>query len=269
MRIVTLIENLVYKQGLFAEHGLAIYIETENRKILFDTGQTGLFLQNAEKLGINIEDIDALVLSHGHYDHTGGLYPFLEKNSKAKVYTKKDIFTPKYHGHNRFIGTLRNETLLKDRLIYVDTVTEIAENVFIMPDITIYNSIDTHFKGLNKKVGNEFVPDEFDDELFLILKHNEQINIVTACSHRGITNICTTATEHFKLPVGLILGGFHMKNCTTEQYVQITHYFRLLQPESIGVCHCTGVEKYAQMFNECEAHLFYNYTGNEINIEGE
>jgi 7,8-dihydropterin-6-yl-methyl-4-(beta-D-ribofuranosyl)aminobenzene 5'-phosphate synthase len=266
MRIVTLIENLVYKQGLVAEHGLALYIETDNIKILFDTGQSGLFLQNAQKLGINIEDIDTLVLSHGHYDHTGGLYPFLEKNSKAKVYAKKDIFTPKYHGHNRFIGTRRNETLLKDKLIYVDTITEIDENVFIMPNITITNPTDTHFQGLNKKVDNEFVPDEFDDELFIVMKRNEQINIVTACSHRGITNICTTATEYFKLPVGLILGGFHMKECTTEQYMEITDYLRLLCPKSVGVCHCTGFEKYADMYHECEAHVFYNYTGNNISI---
>ena len=266
MKIVTLIENLVYKQGLVAEHGLAIYIETETRKILFDTGQSGLFLQNAEKLGISIEDIDSLILSHGHYDHTGGLYPFLEKNSKAKIFSKKDLFTPKYHGPNRFIGTLRNEKLLKERIIYVDSITEITDGVFIMPDIIIHHPLDTHFKGMFKKVGNEFVPDEFDDELFLVLKQNEQINIVTACSHRGITNICATATEQFKLPVGLIFGGFHMKSCSKEQYTHIMQYFRNIQPKSIGVCHCTGIDKYAEMAKECEAHVFYNFTGNEISI---
>ncbi len=264
MKITTLIENLVYKQGLVAEHGLSIYIETENRKILFDTGQSSLFLQNAETLGIDVEDIDSLVLSHGHYDHTGGLYPFLEKNSKAKIFAKKDIFIPKYHGNKRFIGTIRNDALLKNRLIYVDAPTEIADGVFIMPDIIIHNSLDTHFRGLYKKVGSEFVPDEFDDELFLVLKQNDQINIVTACSHCGITNICTTATEQFKLPVGLILGGFHTKDCSIEQYVFITHYFRQLRPKNLGVCHCTGVEKYADLRNQCEAHLFYNYTGNAI-----
>lgn len=264
MKIVTLIENLVYQQGLVAEHGLSIYIETENKKILFDTGQTGLFIQNAQKLGIAIEDIDSLVLSHGHYDHTGGLYPFLEKNSKAKVFAKKDIFTPKYHGSNHFIGTLRNETLLKDRLVYVDTVTEIVETVFIMPEITLYNPTDTHFKGMYRKVENELVSDEFEDELFLVLKQNEQINIVTACSHRGITNICTTATEHFMLPIDLILGGFHTKNCTVEQYSQITNYFRQLQPCSIGACHCTGVEKYAGLTHDLDLKVFYNFAGHEI-----
>ncbi len=264
MKIITLIENLVYQQGLVAEHGLSIYIETGNQKILFDTGQTGLFLQNAHKLGVAIEDIDSLVLSHGHYDHTGGLYPFLKRNNKARVFAKKDIFTPKYHGPNRFIGTLRNEKLLKDRLIYIETITEIADGVFIMPDIIIHNSLDTHFKGMYRKTGNEFVPDDFEDELFLVLKQNKQINIVTACSHRGITNICTTATEHFKLPVGLILGGFHTKNCTEDQYQQITNYFRQLQPQSIGVCHCTGVEKYADLRNDLNFNVFYNFTGNEV-----
>jgi len=267
MKIITLIENLVYKQGLVAEHGLSIYIETENRKILFDTGQSGLILQNAQKLGIDIEDIDSLVLSHGHYDHTGGLYAFLEKNSKAEVYAKNDIFTPKYHGSNRFIGTLRNEKLLKDRLIYVDVPTEIADRVFIVPNIIIRNSLDTNFKGMYKKVGSEFIFDEFDDELFLVLRQNEQINIITACSHRGITNICTTATEMFNLPIGLIFGGFHMKNCSIEQYEHIIQYFNQIHPESIGVCHCTGMEKYSEMIRDCESNLFYNFTGNEIKIE--
>jgi 7,8-dihydropterin-6-yl-methyl-4-(beta-D-ribofuranosyl)aminobenzene 5'-phosphate synthase len=113
---------------------------------------------------------------------------------------------------------------------------------------------------------SEFVPDKFDDELFLVLKQNEQVNIVTACSHRGITNICNTAVEYFKLPVGLILGGFHTKNCTNEQYMHIIQYFRRLQPKQVGVCHCTGIEKYAEMAKECKAGVFYNFTGNEINI---
>jgi len=266
MRVVTLIENLVYKQGLVAEHGLAFYIETGNKKIFFDTGQSGLFMQNAKKLDINIEDIDTLLLSHGHYDHTGGLYPFLGKNTKAKVYVKKDIFVPKYHGHNHFIGTPRNEILLKKRLIYVESITEIDEDVFIIPETKIFNPTDTHFKGLTIKQGSEFIPDEFADELFLVIKQNEQINIITACSHRGITNICDTATDYFRLPVGMILGGFHLKESTIEEYAEIKQYFHNLQPKSIGVCHCTGIEKFMEMRREQDTNVFYNYTGNEIVI---
>jgi 7,8-dihydropterin-6-yl-methyl-4-(beta-D-ribofuranosyl)aminobenzene 5'-phosphate synthase len=266
MKIVTLIENLVNSGGLVAEHGLSLYIESDNRKILFDTGQTGLILQNARKLGVSIEDVDALVLSHGHYDHAGGLYPFLKANSKAKVYAKRSIFTPKYSDKKRFIGTSINEELLKDRLFYVDEITELYKNVFIIPQIPIYYSVDTHLKGFFKKVDDEFSDDEFDDELFMVLKETNQINIITACSHRGITNICTTAKEYFKLPSGLILGGFHMKDCTCEQYMHITNYFQHLQPQSIGVCHCTGTEKFADMYRECDSHVFYNFTGNVIEL---
>ena len=266
MKISTLIENLVNKKGLSAENGLALYIEAGNKKILFDTGQTGLFMKNAKVLGISIEDIDILVLSHGHYDHTGGLYPFLAKNHKALVYAKRELFTPKYSGHNRFTGTIFHIELLGDRLHYVDSIIEIAENVFIMPEISVYDKNDYYFKNMNIKVNNEFVPDRFDDELFLALKEDGKINIVTACSHKGITNICTTTTDFFKLPVGLILGGFHLKDCTIQQYVQIMHYFRILQPESIGVCHCTGIEKYADMYHDCESHVFYNYVGNKVTI---
>lgn len=215
-------------------------------------------------MGVNVEEVDSLVLSHGHYDHTGGLLPFLEKNTKAKVYAKKGVFTPKYSGKLRFIGTPPNNALHKKRIVYMESITEIADDVFIMPDILIYDSIDTHFEGLNKMADNKIVPDEFEDELFLVLRQNMQINIVTACSHRGITNICINATEHFKLPVNVILGGFHTKNCTTAQYRHVTHYFRHLEPRSIGVCHCTGIEKYADLNNDLDSNVFYNYTGNEV-----
>jgi 7,8-dihydropterin-6-yl-methyl-4-(beta-D-ribofuranosyl)aminobenzene 5'-phosphate synthase len=261
MKIITLIENLVYGQGLVAEHGLSVYIETDNRKILFDTGQSGIFMQNAKMLGVAIEAIDCLILSHGHYDHTGGLYPFLEANKKAKVYAKRELFDPKYRSNKTFIGLTKNEELLRDRLVYIDEVTELDEGVFIMPNIPIKHPIDTHFDGLLKLKDNEIVPDEFDDELFMALVQKNRVNIISACSHRGITNICEASTDHFNLRVGLILGGFHIKNCTTEQYIHITHYLRTLQPKTLGVCHCTGIEKYADLRRVCEVPLFYNYTG--------
>jgi 7,8-dihydropterin-6-yl-methyl-4-(beta-D-ribofuranosyl)aminobenzene 5'-phosphate synthase len=250
MKIITLIENVVNGRSMQAEHGLSLYIETDKQKILFDTGQSGAFIQNAQKMGIEIAEIDCLVLSHGHYDHTGGLYPFLEKNSKAKVYAKQNIFIPKYNIKKRFIGTEYNHELLKNRLVTVDVVTEIAEKVFVMPNTTIHHSIDTNYKGLCRKVDNEFITDEFDDELFISVENNNKINILTACSHNGITNICTTATQFFNLPIGLILGGFHMKNCTLEQKKHIIQYFQNIQPESIGACHCTGIDQYSTIILE-------------------
>lgn len=261
MRIVTLIENLVYKKGLVAEHGLSLYIETGSHKILFDTGQSGLFMQNAYKLGVNIHDIDALVLSHGHYDHTGGLYPFLQKNHRVMIFAKEDVFIPKYHGKALFIGTLKNEDLLKDRFVPVHKITEIYPDVFIFPEIPVLFNEDTHFESFNIKQEDRLIPDSFCDELFMVVKEKGHINILSACSHRGITNICEMAALYFNLPVNLITGGFHMKECSQSQLTHVTEYFNRLQPESIGVCHCTGYENYADLRNACNLPVFYNHTG--------
>ena len=86
MEITTLIENLVYQSGLVAEHGLSFYMEGCHKKILFDTGQSDRFIANAKALGVDLGDVDALIVSHGHYDHTGGLEAFLKINTKAIIY---------------------------------------------------------------------------------------------------------------------------------------------------------------------------------------
>ena len=107
MRVVSLIENTGKRNDLQIEHGLSLYIETENHRILFDAGATDQFLDNAEKLGVDIAAVDTLVLSHGHYDHTGGVSGFLTRNQQANVYIRETAFGPFYHCsemEKRFIG---------------------------------------------------------------------------------------------------------------------------------------------------------------------
>jgi 7,8-dihydropterin-6-yl-methyl-4-(beta-D-ribofuranosyl)aminobenzene 5'-phosphate synthase len=266
MRIVTLIENLVYGLELVAEHGLSFYIEDDNTKIILDTGQTGNFIRNAEKLNIEIAEIDALVLSHGHYDHAGGLYPFLDRNRKAKVYAKKTVFGRKYAGVKRFAGIPFLDKPLEGRLHFTDRVTQLSEHIFIMPEIPVLNAKDTHFEGYNIYHDNHFLPDTFDDELYLALKQSDHVSILTSCSHRGITNICEHATRHFKLPVNLILGGFHTRSSPPVQMDQLIDYFHQLKPRSIGVSHCTGIEKFPLLSQLTDTSVFYNFTGKEINL---
>lgn len=266
MKIVTLVENLVYQQGLQAEHGFSLYVESAEAKILFDTGQSDLFVSNARKMGIAIEQVDILVLSHGHYDHTGGLYAFLEINKKAVIYAKPGIFAPKYRSGNRFIGTLLKEDLPLERFRFVEQVTRLTGDIFLMPEIMISYPEDTHLEGLFRMAENELVPDLVDDELFMAIRLGNKIHILTACSHKGITNICTTAKAYFNLPVGVVLGGFHLKNATSEQITHTIQFFNQLKPNSIGVGHCTGVAQYGAMAKDCQAYLFYNYTGKEVNI---
>ena len=113
MRIVNLVENTEGRAGCGAEHGLSFYIETEHHKLLMDTGQSGLFMQNAEKLGIDLTKVDTVVLSHGHYDHGGGILPFAEINRDAKIYVPEKAFGEYYSvnkaGEPHYIG-LAKET---------------------------------------------------------------------------------------------------------------------------------------------------------------
>jgi len=266
MKIVTLIENLTYKRGLVSEHGLSFYIETAQNKILFDTGQGANFMANALAMGINLLEVDTVVISHGHYDHAGGLYPFLEFNKKAKVYIKKEAFLQKVHKDKSFIGMATKPHLLKNRVEYVNQVTRIGEEVYIMPEIPLKNPRDTHFKNLNINVKGKLEEDNFEDELFLALIHHNELSVISSCSHRGITNILEEAVSRFKLPVNLVLGGFHLKDSRPGQVDEICKYFENLNPKSIGVCHCTGVEKYAALLQVLRSKVFYNSTGNELEI---
>ena len=266
MKLTTLIDNYVEKASLYAEHGLSILIDTGIVKILFDTGQSDNFIHNAEVLGIDLKEIDFVVLSHGHFDHTGGLYPFLQLNKKAKIICKKEIFSPKFNRNNKFIGLKYDNDLLEGRINFIDVITEIAENIYIMPEIPISNSNDTHFENLKVNKGDSVIQDEMEDELFIAVKHNDKITILTACSHRGISNICKTATEHFKLPINLILGGFHLKECLWEQYHFVVDYLNRLQPSLIGTCHCTGINRFVNLKRDINFPMFYNHTGNEIEL---
>ncbi|MBN1144840.1 MAG: MBL fold metallo-hydrolase [Bacteroidales bacterium] len=265
MRVITLIENLVYQKDLFAEHGLSFYIEGLHQKILFDTGQTDSFIHNAAVLGIDLTAIDAVVISHGHYDHTGGLYSFLKINKKAKVFIKKEAFQPKYHGPEKFIGVAYDQ-LLDKRIEYVQEKTEIDDGIFIMPDIPVRFPEDTHCRNFQVKINDKLVDDSFEDELYLAITQNRQLSVISSCSHRGIINIMVAARAHFPMPVDTILGGFHIRASLDNQLETLVKYFIEISPEAIGVCHCSGVEKFAWLQRHLGNKVFYNHTGKAVEV---
>lgn len=265
IKITCLIENLVYRGGLLAEHGLSFHIQTDTQSILFDTGQTGNFILNAQKLGVDIENIDSLVLSHGHYDHTGGLEAFCEINSQAKIYCKPQIFQQKFNG-KKSIGFKQFTNIDHERFICIEETTQIDESIFINPDIPIYNSSDTNWTYFKTEKDFQIIPDTFEDELFVSIIHENKLSILSSCSHRGITNIVRKAIEDYSYPLYLVLGGFHIKDAQTDRTKILADFFTYNSPEIIATCHCTGIEQYNSLKNSLGEKVQYFHTGLMIEL---
>ncbi|HOJ63727.1 MAG TPA: MBL fold metallo-hydrolase [Spirochaetota bacterium] len=265
MKIITLLDNLTYKTGLSGEHGFSLYLQKDNIKILFDCGQSKKFIENANILGINISEIDLVILSHGHFDHTGGLKDFISINKKAKILLKKEALKEKYK-NNKFIGFPFNPELFKERFIFLDKNYLIDDEAIVITDIKIYNKNDTHFKDFYIKENDNFSPDNFNDEIFLLIKINNKANIISGCSHRGITNIIENVKEMGIKEINSVIGGFHISEENYENILKIADYFTKNKVTKILASHCTGVESYAILKRELKDKISYNFTGNDILI---
>ena len=261
MKIVTLVENCVYGRKLQAEHGLSLYIETNHVKLLFDTGQSDLFIQNARFLHVDLRKVDKLVLSHGHSDHSGGLHAFLAYNDTAKVYCKREAFDRKFKGE-RENGMERIDKLDFSRFCFIEEQTEIAPNVFVLPKLDIVNLEDTHFDGFDVLRAGVLQPDHFEDEQALVIRERGELTVLSACSHRGITNIIEQVKRNFPgEPIRMVIGGYHIHKAPQDKCSIIATYFQKMPNTRVGVCHCTGVDKFAVLAAQLGDRVFYNHTG--------
>ena len=210
MRITSLVEN-TSRTGLSVEHGLSLHIHlNDGRQILFDMGQHRLFADNAERLGISLADVDMAVVSHGHYDHGGGLRTFLELNEKAKVYISQYAFEPHYSLRDeglRYIG-IDPELKANDRLVFCKNEVHIDNGIIL-------------FSGVNgdclKPAGNRLlfgpdkdINDDFRHEQSLIIKEGQKTVLFAGCAHKGIMNIIQRGMHVAGNPFTHVLAGMHL-----------------------------------------------------------
>lgn len=260
MKIWTLMENTASRKDLAAEHGLSLYIEANGKRILFDAGQSGAFADNAEKLGIDLKKVDFAVLSHGHYDHSGGLMRFLEINGAAPVYVSELAAGEYYNAKDCYIG-IAQELKENPRLIPVAEKLELAEGITLVSCRGREPIFSVDSAGLQKKTGDVLLPDEFLHEQYLVIEERGKRVVFSGCSHRGILNIVRW------LPCDILIGGFHfMKKDPAGKEVREVAEQLLRENTEYYTCHCTGLEQYASMKPVMGSRLHYLAAGDYLEV---
>ena len=249
MIITSVVEN-TSAVGLPVEHGLSLYIQLENgRNILFDMGQRRLFAENAEQLGLSIADIDTAIVSHGHYDHGGGLRAFLEINDKAKVYIHKDAFLPHYSLKEYGLKYIGLDTDLQDnpRLVMCDSLTRLDNQMIIFADVIGDFCCP---QGNRLLFGpSETQNDSFAHEQNLIIEEKGNTILFAGCAHKGIVNIIRKAERVIGKPPTHVFAGMHLAKTPIEDAFISTLAHELMRYDNCKfyTMHCTGTEQYQKL----------------------
>ena len=266
MTVTVLLENTTCTPNLTAEHGLSLYIETNHRRILFDMGQTDLFVRNADTLGIDLSTVDTAILSHGHYDHGGGLPAFLARNQAAPVYISRHAFGRYCNGIGKYIG-LDPALQGHPRLILTHGETNLGDGLTLYADTPLPTICDLGTFGLTSETDGVRTPDPFRHEQYLSIREHGDGGrhvLISGCSHKGIRNI----VQWFR-PDALI-GGFHFMNVALDDEGKAvldsaadalaaygTEYF---------TCHCTGKAQFDHLKARMGERLHYLAGGMSVEL---
>lgn len=277
MKIITLIDSSTPSEQLEAEHGLAVYIETNDRKILFDTGRSASFISNAAKLGVKLWKVDTVIISHGHYDHIGGLIDFLKLNTHAIVYLKKEIFDYQYfsvkNNRQNNIGYPPELESFKERFRFLENDVTCDGDLYLFREIKRTNPLPKGNKMLFRADSQMFENDNFDHELILSIVQPQGVAVFTGCAHNGIVNMLHTVKKYFQHKnIALIYGGLHLLDErndvsfeTSNEMDEIVRQIEELAPMSKLITgHCTGRNALCRIRQSTQIEVENFFTGYEV-----
>ena len=262
-----LIENTAFQPDVRSEHGFSLLINTGPEKIVFDTGQSDGFIHNADIFESGLQDVHDVVISHGHYDHSGGLVPLLKRYPHIRVHVKKEALVPKYSDAYKSLRQVNKPlveaySLFPANFHFAEKNFMLKENVMIVTETGVFNKYENDDLHLTWKPADKNIKDTFEDELFIILLEEEKMHIVTGCAHRGIINTIHTAMNLFpEKKIGSVIGGFHLKNKPAERIGLVSRDLNQLDISSLFICHCTGIDEYAILKSTFNGTSQYLSTG--------
>lgn len=266
MKITVLMDNnTLIDRYLIAEPALSIFIEADGKRVLFDTGYTGGYIRNALRLGIDLEELDYVVLSHGHLDHTWGLVPLIQLFTdalfedrtikKPSLVAHPDVFASRRHGDKPEIGMLLTQEKLGSffNLQISQAPIKLTDKLWFLGEIERLNSFEAR-EPLGKilidgQVRNDFIT----DDSALVYESKDGLIIITGCSHSGVCNIIETARKICSDDRIIdIIGGFHLQKPSEHLLDGTISYLEKIKPETLHACHCTDLDsklKLARSFN--------------------
>jgi 7,8-dihydropterin-6-yl-methyl-4-(beta-D-ribofuranosyl)aminobenzene 5'-phosphate synthase len=274
-RITTLSENTAGRGDLLAEWGLSILVETEKTAVLLDAGKGISTAYNADALGIDLSKIGRIVLSHGHYDHTGGLRQLLQKmRRKVEVVAHPDIWQAKYARRkdepDRYIGIpfQRNELESLGAIFNLTAKTvRIDDSIMTTGEIPMVTGFEQVDANLYVKKGTGLEADKLLDDQALIVNVDPGLVVILGCAHRGIINTLYHARQLTgRETIYAVVGGSHLINTSGERLWQTIGALRELGVQRLGLCHCTDLPAASVLAQEFGESFFFNKAGSIIDI---
>lgn len=251
--ISVICENTAGKTGLLGEHGLAFFIQHDKHTLLFDTGAGYTLIHNSKKLNIPLSSVNYLILSHGHYDHTGGMKKLLKVAHVQKVFAHPDVFRKRYvkdpDGRIREIGYKGPSPKTLNRItqfVPTTTCTKITDNIFVsgtIPRIIPFEKPEPHFY-IDPQCTQL---DTFPDDQCLFIEGKKYGIVILGCTHSGIINTLTYLRNNLikSKKEFIIIGGLHLHNATEEHLQKIAYSLLSLNIHALYACHCTGFNSLA------------------------
>lgn len=214
MRVHVLLDNTALNPDFLSSHGLSLYIESQDKHLIVDFGDNDAFLANAKHLGLDLGRVDYGVVSHGHYDHGGGLAGFLKLNNHAPIYVRENAFEDYValsDGGSESIG-LAPELAQEAQIKLLPSYYEISERALLFSGVETKEYYPTANRILCKKEGKGYVPDDFSHEQYLLLEEEGKHYLFSGCAHKGIFNILQAAEKIAGGPITACFSGFHLYN---------------------------------------------------------
>lgn len=253
MRVSFLNENTANKRGFAAELGLSLLIEQGDHRILFDTGQTDIFLRNASHMGASLDGLSAVVLSHGHFDHCGGLKYMAGREGLPNIYVRRGAFLDKQAVNAdgmtyRKIGIPWRREILEKNIRWAEDRMEILPGVYLLGNIPHTVEFEKSAGSFYVEEGGERRPDYMDDEQLLVFDTERGLCVFAGCSHPGVVSCMEYVRACFPgRPVRSLVAGMHLLNSSNERVEQTIRALRAMDISCLVPVHCTGILAIARM----------------------